>query len=351
MRWRNDLASRCIGLPDRARRNGGSLQLRDVTIAFPTRGDVRYAARRVSLTVDPGEIVGIVGESGAGKSVTCRAAAGLIPSPGEVVEGQLRLGVLDLTSLTKRQWRTIRGREIGIVFQDPSSALDPVQRVGTQLAEVAEVVGGLRRGQARARAIELLRRVEIAQPERRYYSYPHELSGGMRQRIAIALALAAEPRFLLADEPTASLDVTVQATILALLRSLQEETGMGMVLVSHDFGVIAQCAQTVVVMYGGYVVERGPVDRVFARPLHPYTQGLLDSLIPLGASGDEIKPIAGAATSANDVPDGCPFQPRCRHRRTECADVTMDLLGEPDGQETACPFVTAFAAATSSPAA
>jgi oligopeptide transport system ATP-binding protein len=170
----------------------------------------------------------------------------------------------------------------------------------------------------------------------------------MRQRVAIALALAAEPRFLLADEPTASLDVTVQATILALLRSLQEETGMGMVLVSHDFGVIAQCAQKVVVMYGGYVVEQGPVERVFASPLHPYTQALLESLIPLDADGDEIKPITGAATSASDVPEGCPFQPRCRYRRTECADVTMDLLSRPDGRETACPFVVA-SAMTSSP--
>ena len=164
------------------------------------------------------------------------------------------------------------------------------------------------------------RRVEIARPERRYYSYPHELSGGMRQRVAIALALAAEPRFLLADEPTASLDVTVQATTLRLLRSLQAETGMGMVLVSHDFGVIAQCAQKVVVMYGGYVVEQGPVDQVFAAPQHPYTQGLLESLIPLRRNGaGKVTPIPGHAGSADDVPDGCPFQPRCRHRRPECA--------------------------------
>jgi len=168
----------------------------------------------------------------------------------------------------------------------------------------------------------------------------------MRQRVAIALALAAEPRFLLADEPTASLDVTVQAATLRLLRSLQEETGMGMVLVSHDFGVIAQCAQKVVVMYGGYVVEQGPVDQVFAAPLHPYTQGLLESLIPLRRNGAQaVTPIPGHAGSADDVPGGCPFQPRCRHRRPECADVTMDLVPRAPDQETACPFVEAGSAA------
>jgi oligopeptide/dipeptide ABC transporter ATP-binding protein len=319
-----------------------SLVLRNVTIAFPTRGDVRFAARRVSFSVAPGEIVGIVGESGAGKSVTCRAAAGLIPSPGEVVEGEIFLGERELTGLSKKQWRRVRGREIGIIFQDPSSALDPVQRVGSQLREVAEVVRGLGRADARALAIDLLRRVEIPRPERRYYSYPHELSGGMRQRVAIALALAAEPRFLLADEPTASLDVTVQAATLRLLRSLQEETGMGMVLVSHDFGVIAQCAQKVIVMYGGYVVEQGPVDQVFAAPLHPYTQGLLESLIPLRRNGrDTVTPIPGHAGSANDIAVGCPFQPRCPHRRPECAEVAMDLIARRSAQETACPFVEA----------
>ncbi len=316
------------------------LSVDDLTVAFPSQRGPVLAARHVTLTLKPGEVLGLVGESGSGKSITCRAIIGLIPRPGEVVGGNIRLGERELTGLSAREWAAVRGRQVGIVMQESSGALDPVQKIGIQLREVLRVVGGLSQDDSQQEALRLLEEVGLPDPTSRFHAYPHELSGGMRQRVSIALALAPRPLILLADEPTTALDVTVQAQILELLRSLQAQYGMAMVLVSHDFGVIAQCAQTVAVMYAGYVVEHGPVAAIFDSPRHPYTQALLDSLIPLNtaSSARTITAIPGQAPSPADVGDGCPFASRCRFVRPQCAEVDMSLIAVSASHETACPF-------------
>jgi oligopeptide/dipeptide ABC transporter ATP-binding protein len=307
------------------------LRLRDLSIAFPTARGVTFAARRVSLDLRTGQILGIVGESGSGKSVTCRAAIGMLKPPGEVVGGTIQFDDTDLTQAGPRRWRRYRGREIGMIFQESSTAMDPLRSVGSQLSEVLRTVGRLSPRAARKHAVELLSR---------YHAYPHQLSGGMRQRVAIALALAPKPRVLLADEPTTALDVTVQSEILSLLRSIQSRTAMAMALVSHDFGVIAQTAHRVAVMYGGYVVEEGPVDAVLHRPRHPYTAALLSSLIPLGhhSTNHRVQAIRGQPPTPEQAPAGCPFQPRCAHARPSCAEVPMALEPAGPDQLSACPF-------------
>lgn len=316
------------------------LRLRDLTVAFPTARGVTFAVRRVTLDVRPHEILGIVGESGSGKSVTCRAVTGLLKSPGEVVGGRIEFDDTDLTTASQRRWRGYRGREIGMIFQESSGAMDPLRSVGSQLAEVLRVVAGLSARAARTKAVDLLNDVGIAEPQARYHAYPHQLSGGMRQRVAIALALGPEPRLLLADEPTTALDVTVQAEVLSLLREIQSRTGMAMVLVSHDFGVIGETAHRVAVMYGGYIVEEGPVADVLSRPRHPYTAGLLASLIPIGRHSDthRVQAIPGQPPTPDQIPVGCPFQPRCPHARPSCADVSMELEPAGSSHVTACPF-------------
>jgi oligopeptide/dipeptide ABC transporter ATP-binding protein len=315
------------------------LEVRGLTTAFPTGRGLLLAANGVDLELADGEALGLVGESGSGKSVTCRSLIGLVPAPGETIAGEVLLGGRDLLRVSKRELRRVRAREVGVVFQDATSALNPVYRVGTQLVEVLTANLGVRRREARGRAVELLRRVGIAAPERRFHAYPHELSGGMRQRVMIALAVAARPRLLIADEPTTALDVTIQAQILALLSELREEHGMAVVLVSHDLGVIAHHCDTVAVMYGGYVVERAPVRDLFARPHHPYTRGLLASAPSLVRGGAAA--IAGQPPDLGELPPGCPFAPRCPHVRPECAQVDMTLAAAGPGRATACPFVRA----------
>ena len=317
------------------------LELERVSVAFPGRRGVSFAVRRVSLSVADGEVLGIVGESGSGKSMTCRAIVNLIPDPGEVVGGSIRFAGTDLNSGRAAAWRRVRGRDIGIVFQDPRHSVDPLQSVGGQLTEVLRIVAGQRRNAARAHAVEALAAVGIPEPDVRYRAYPHQLSGGMLQRVAIALAVAPKPRLLLADEPTSALDVTVQAQVLDLLLSLQASRGMAMILVSHDFGVIAKTAHTVAVMYAGYVVEYGPVAAVLAAPRHPYTAALIASLIPLGqpARKQRIHAIAGQLPPSGEVPPGCPFQARCPHATLSCREVNMELLEPVARHKTACPFV------------
>jgi len=328
------------------------LSIENLQVAFPAGGRDVLAANEVNLAVGAGEIVGLIGESGSGKSVTCRAVLGLVPFPGRVIGGRIRFGERDLLGLTDAELRRVRAQELGMIFQDPFSSLNPVQRVGDQLMETLTVNLRLGRAAARAEAADLVSAVGLTDARRLLASYPHELSGGMRQRIMIALATAARPRLLIADEPTTALDVTTQARILELLTRLRRVMGMAILLVSHDFGVIAETCDRVAVMYAGHIVEQGPVDSVYRRSEHPYTQALLRS-IPSLASAVTRTPrqtIGGQPPDLADLPPGCPFAPRCPHVRPACRDVTMELERAGD-HLTACPFVRSLPEVASKAAA
>ena len=261
----------------------------------------------------------MVGESGSGKSVTALSIMGLVPGPGRIEEGsRVVLDGRELTSLGPKAMRRARGAELAMIFQEPMTSLNPVYPVGDQIAEAVRVHTGLRKQAARARAVELLDRVGIPDPERRVGEYPHQLSGGMRQRVMIAMALANEPSLLIADEPTTALDVTIQAQILELLLVLREELGMAVLLITHDLGVVAETCDRVVVMYGGQVVEEGPVVDVFDAPSHPYTRGLLDAVPRPDARGRELTVIPGTVPAPTDWPSGCRFRPRCPHAWARC---------------------------------
>jgi peptide/nickel transport system ATP-binding protein len=326
--------------------DGPLLQVSELTIGFPVEGGHALAADHVSYELAAGETLGIVGESGCGKSVSLRALLGVVPRPGVVLGGSVRWrGEQDLLRLDRRGWGEVRGRQIAMIFQDPQESLDPVYSVGDQIGEVLTKRLGLSRRDARRRALELLERVGIPAPERRLRDYPHHLSGGMRQRVMIAIAIAGNPALLLADEPTTALDVTIQDQILSLLASLQEELSMAVVMVSHDLGVIAQSCDRVAVMYAGRVVESGDVDQVLASPRHPYTEGLLAAVpsMPGDPGHGELRAIPGQPPLLAELPDGCSFAPRCRFAREECAGVSMALDERPDGHRSACPFVDADA--------
>jgi oligopeptide/dipeptide ABC transporter ATP-binding protein len=316
--------------------------LRGLEVGFPTVTGVAVVVRGLSLDVGRGEVVGLVGESGSGKSVTCRAVLGLVPPPGAILAGEILLDGRDIAGAPERELRRIRGTEVAMVFQDPMSSLNPVFSVGRQIVEVLTKHLDMSRGAARGRAVDLLDRVGIPSPERRMKAYPHELSGGMRQRVMLALALAGEPRLLLADEPTTALDVTIQDQILVLLRDIRDETGMSIILVSHDLGVIAQTCDRVAVMYAGHLVEVARARELFARPRHPYTRALLEAIprIERAVLRGELRAIAGQPPDVRGFGGGCPFAPRCAHARESCSEVTMEL--EPVGPDhlTACPFVT-----------
>jgi oligopeptide/dipeptide ABC transporter ATP-binding protein len=282
-----------------------------------------------------------VGESGCGKSVTLRALVDLVPRPGEILEGSIAWQGTDVRTLSPRERHTLRGRAIATIFQDPTSSLDPVLTIGAQLVETLRLTGERSRPTLEARAIELLDRVGIPSAATRLGAYPHQLSGGMRQRVMIALAIATGPRLLLADEPTTALDVTIQDQILALLAGIRRESGMAMILVSHDVGVIARDADEIAVMYAGRIVEHGPAEAVLRQPRHPYTRGLLAAIPRLEPrrAGVPLVPIAGQPPDLTDLPPGCPFAPRCPEARPACAEVPMVLDASPPGHGSACPFV------------
>jgi oligopeptide/dipeptide ABC transporter ATP-binding protein len=321
------------------------LEVRDLTVAFPTASGVGIAVNGASLTLAAGETLGIVGESGSGKTMLCRALLGLIPWPGAVAGGSILWQGCDLVAMTPRELRAVRGREISMIFQDPASALNPVFTIGAQITEPLRVHRGLSRAAARAEAIELLGRVGIPSPRERFDAYPHQLSGGMRQRAMIAIAISCRPALILADEPTTNLDVTIQDQILALLAELREEEGMAMVLVSHDLGVVAQNADKVMVMYSGSVMESAPARQLFASPRHPYTTALMRSLpsIHPEAARTPLPSIPGQPPSITDLPAGCSFAPRCAHARDACAAVDMARMQVGAGHETACPFIAEIA--------
>jgi peptide/nickel transport system ATP-binding protein len=292
------------------------LEVRDLRVEFTTESGPLTAVDGISYSVDAGAALGIVGESGSGKTVTSLAVMGLLRATGATISGEVRFEGRDLLAIGEPEMRRVRGNEIAMIFQDPLSSLHPLKRVGGQVAEAVRAHNDVSRAAARARAVELLTMAELRDPARAAEAYPHELSGGMRQRAMIAIALANEPRLLMADEPTTALDVTVQAQILALLRRLREELGMALVIVTHDLGVIAQTAEQVAVMYAGRIVERAPTATIFRAPEHPYTWGLLRSIPRLDAPRDvPLVPIEGSPPSLLNRPSGCSFHPRCPHVR------------------------------------
>jgi oligopeptide/dipeptide ABC transporter ATP-binding protein len=320
------------------------LDVRELTIGFPAGEGLLLAADGVNFQVAAGSTVGLVGESGCGKSVTLRSLVGLVPYPGEVLAGEIRWRGQDIRDASKQRLGELRGREISMIFQDPTSCLNPVFTVGDQITETLRKRAGLAKGQAKLRAVELLDRVGVPSAARRLHSYPHELSGGMRQRVMIAIAVSTRPKLLLADEPTTALDVTIQQQILSLLQEFQEEDGMAIVLVSHDLGVISETCDEVVVMYAGRVLEAGANDAVMLAPRHPYTRGLIQAMPSLEVSdAPPPAPIAGQPPNLADLPSGCPFAPRCEFSRPECATIPVVLDLAPAEHGSACPFVGASA--------
>ena len=303
------------------------LTVDSLSVTFQKRGGQAYrAVDHVSFEVQPGQHIGIVGESGSGKSVTALAIMGLLPQRGCGVEGSVRLDGTELLNMPAAQRNRIRGRDIAMVFQDPMTSLNPVVTVGVQITEVIRRHFRVSRAEARQRAGDLLARVGIADPRKRLDEYPHQMSGGMRQRVLIAIALAGEPRLLIADEPTTALDVTVQAQVLEVLRDLVADSGAALLMITHDLGVVAGLCDTVNVMYSGRIVESADRSALFTRPRHPYTGGLLDSIPRLDTPrGRQLEPIPGSPTHVLPWVDGCAFAPRCRNVSVECAETAPRL--------------------------
>ncbi|WP_171170894.1 ABC transporter ATP-binding protein [Streptomyces sp. I05A-00742] len=315
------------------------LEVRDLHVEFRTRDGVAKAVNGVSCTVDAGETLAVLGESGSGKSVTAQAVMGILDSPpGHVTGGEVLFRGQDLLTMGAEHRRRLRGDRMAMIFQDALSALNPVLSVGAQLAEMYEVHQGMTRKDARARAVTLMDRVRIPAAKDRVGDYPHQFSGGMRQRIMIAMALALEPDLIIADEPTTALDVTVQAQVMDLLAELQREFTMGLILITHDLGVVADVADRIAVMYAGRVVENAPVRDLYAAPAHPYTRGLLDSIPRLDRKGRELHAIKGLPPSLLDVPPGCPFNPRCPRARDICRTDRPPLFPVAPGRTSACHF-------------
>jgi peptide/nickel transport system ATP-binding protein len=302
------------------------LEIDRLKVQFPTRRGTLTAVDDISFSIAPGEVLGVVGESGAGKSITGMAVIGLLEPPGHIAAGEVRLEGRRIDNLPHEALRRIRGRRIGVIFQDPLTSLNPLYTIGQQLEETILTHLPMSSTQARERALSLLREVGIPAPEARYGNYPHHFSGGMRQRVVIALALAAEPRLLIADEPTTALDVSIQAQIIALLKRLAGERGAAVMLITHDMGVIAETAQRVAVMYAGRIVEIGPVRDVIHAPRHPYTVGLMGSIPKIGTRERRLLQIDGAMPRLNAIPPGCAFNPRCPKRFARCIVERPDLL-------------------------
>ena len=313
------------------------LSVQDLEVRFKTDRGIVYAVNGISFDISAGETLGIVGESGCGKSVTSLALLGILARNGKVTGGRAIFGGRDLLQLDDSELRSVRGREIAMIFQDPMTSLNPVLTIGRQIREALEAHFGMDRKQADARATELLDHVGIPSPDLRLKDYPHQFSGGMRQRAMIAIALACEPKLLIADEPTTALDVTIQAQILALLRELVAERDTALVMITHDLGVVAGMCERVNVMYGGMFMETGSADAVFARPRHPYTLGLLQSVPRLDAGRRQpLKPIEGAPRDMLSPPQACPFQPRCRYDVEESSRSVPPLVEIEPGHKVAC---------------
>lgn len=313
------------------------LEIRNFTTEFRTSGGTIVANRNVTLSVEKKQILGIVGESGSGKSVLCRSILRLLASPpAYTTNGEIWFNGRNLLTLSERAMQDIRGVDIGMIFQDPMTSLNPVWRIGDQITESLRVHKGMKRREAREVGIELLRQVGIPSPHSRFDEYPHRLSGGMRQRVVIAMAMAGEPKLLLADEPTTALDVTIQDQILALMIRLQEQTGMSIILVSHDMGVVAETTDNVAVMYAGQVVEYGTTETIFRTPRHPYTVGLLNSIPRMETKVDRLVPMHGQPPNLLKLPKGCPFMERCPVATPDCAETPIALTEVAKGHKSAC---------------
>jgi peptide/nickel transport system ATP-binding protein len=319
------------------------LEVEDLKTWFFLRGGILKAVDGVSFALRPHETLAIVGESGCGKSMTALSLMRLIPDPpGRIVGGAVRLAGTDLTGLDERAMRQVRGKDISMIFQEPMTSLNPVMTVGKQIAEALVLHEGMRGKDAMRRAVEILRLVRIPEPEQRLKEYPHQLSGGMRQRVMIAMALACDPKVLIADEPTTALDVTIQAQILEIILDLQKKLGTAVILITHDLGVVAETAQRVIVMYAGKKVEEAPVEKLFARPLHPYTHGLMASIPRLelmrGAAETKrrLQEIPGIVPALTNLPAGCAFAPRCPFAEDRCRREAPRYEEKQPGHWAAC---------------
>jgi len=316
------------------------LELRGLRTHFLTDQGVARAVDGVDVVVHPGESVALVGESGCGKTATALSILELVPPPGEVRAGEIRFRGRDLRGLSGAELRRVRGAEIGMVFQEPLTSLNPVFSVGEQIAETVRIHHGLGKRESRARALEMLELVGLPSPRERLEAFPHELSGGMRQRVMIAIAMCCDPALLIADEPTTALDVTVQAQILDLFRRLQQRSGMGMLLITHDLAIVSEFAERVYVMYAGKIVEEGPIEELFLRPAHPYTKGLLRSLPEVAVRGEPMATIPGTVPDPTRYSEGCRFAPRCPIADERCVgeEPRLHADGEAPSHRSACHF-------------
>jgi len=312
------------------------LSVRGLTTEFPGDSGPVRAVDNISFSIPRGGTVGLVGESGCGKSVTSLSIMRLVSPPGRVSAGDVVFDGINLTNIAEDEMRRFRGNKISMIFQEPMTSLNPVFTIGAQVAEVFRIHRGLSRDAARMEAIEMLRMVRIPAPETRVDEYPHQLSGGMRQRVMIAMALACRPKLLIADEPTTALDVTIQAQILELMSALQRELGTSILLITHDLGVVAEVCESVIVMYAGRVVERAPVKSIFITPRHPYTRGLLNSIPRLGRKVSRLPVIQGSVPAPGKYPQGCRFQERCPRVLDKCRVAEPVLESYSSGHEVAC---------------
>ncbi len=316
------------------------LDVRGLRTSFRIQGQTVEAVRGVDLTLAPGEIVGIVGESGSGKSVTMKSIIKMLPDSATLSADAIDFSGRDLLKLTEKEMCAVRGNDISMIFQDPMTSLNPLRHVGDHIVEVLRRHSGMSAGEATRQAVEMLRMVGVPSPEERMRQYPHEFSGGMRQRVLIAMALSCKPRLLIADEPTTALDVTTQAEILDLIRRLQKQHGMAVVLITHDLGIVASLCSRLVVMYGGLIMETGSTEDIFYRPMHPYTRALLRSVPSIDSDENErLIPIDGQAPSLIDPPPGCPFAPRCPHREPACEQAVPGFIEYGEGRRARCPVL------------
>jgi peptide/nickel transport system ATP-binding protein len=311
------------------------LEVDRLRIEFPTRRGILVAVDDVSFSIEEGEVLGVVGESGAGKSVTGAAVIGLLEPPGRIGRGDIRFEGRQINGLPQEAMRRIRGAKIGAIFQDPLTSLNPIYSIGRQLTETITTHTNLSPAKARSRTIDLLNEVGIPGAERRVDSYPHEFSGGMRQRVVIALAICANPRLVIADEPTTALDVSIQAQIIGLLKNLCHEHRTAIMLITHDMGVIAEMSDRVAVMYSGRIAEIGPLREVVKSPKHPYTVGLMDSIPKVGQEKDQLSHIRGAMPRLQEIPPGCPFHPRCPDAFDRCQVERPNLMSTGHSDQTA----------------
>jgi oligopeptide transport system ATP-binding protein len=313
------------------------VEVKDLEVSFFTYAGEVKAVRGISYELKPGEVMGIVGESGSGKSVSSYGLMGIIPSPGKVIGGQIIFDGQDMTKLPEKELLKIRGKDISMIFQDPMTSLNPLFTIGNQIEECLKKHTDLSKEDRQKRMVELLTLVGINQPEKRLKQYPHEFSGGMRQRVMIAMALSCDPKLLIADEPTTALDVTIQAQILELMKELKDKIHMGIVFITHDLGVVSEICDNICVMYAGTIVEQGSSDQIFYEPKHPYTWGLLASVPKIDSDGHErLVPIEGNPVDLINPPKGCPFAPRCRYCMKVCIDQAPPQCTVGEGHTAAC---------------